>query len=141
MNIHNSEPCYVISVVARMLGVHAQTLRYYEKVGLIEPSRSEGRIRLYSNNDIERLRQVRTLMNDLGINLAGVEVILRLNERIEALERQLEETERDIERLRQAGLWPKRMLPASRRRPQISKRARGEDKAKGSSPNPQKERS
>ena len=119
MDIHDSEPCYVISVVARMLGVHAQTLRYYEKAGLIEPSRSRGRVRLYSNKDIERLRQVRTLMNDLGINLAGVEVILRLTEHIETLEKQMEETEREIDRLREAGLWPKRMLPQSRRRPQL----------------------
>ena len=122
MNMNDSEPCYVISVVARMLGVHAQTLRYYEKAGLVEPSRSKGRVRLYSNKDIERLRQVRTLMNDLGINLAGVEVILRLNERIETMEQQMEETEREIDRLREAGLWPKRMLPPSRRRPQLRKR-------------------
>ena len=122
MNKNDSEPCYVISVVARMLGVHAQTLRYYEKAGLVEPSRSKGRVRLYSNRDIERLRQVRTMMNDLGINLAGVEVILRLNERIEVLEQQMEETEREIDRLREAGLWPKRMLPPSRRRQHPNKR-------------------
>jgi len=122
MNMNDSEPCYVISVVARMLGVHAQTLRYYEKAGLVEPSRSKGRVRLYSNRDIERLRQVRTMMNDLGINLAGVEVILRLNERIEVLEQQMEETEREIDRLREAGLWPKRMLPPSRRRQHPNKR-------------------
>jgi len=104
MNFDDSEPCYVISVVARMLGVHAQTLRYYERAGLIEPSRSLGRVRLYSNRDIERLRQVRTLMNDLGVNLAGVEVILRLTERIAAMERQIEEMELEIKRLKEAGL-------------------------------------
>jgi len=104
MNFDDSEPCYVISVVARILGVHAQTLRYYEKVGLIEPSRSMGRVRLYSNRDIERLRQVRTLMNDLGVNLAGVEVILRLTERITEMERQMEEMELEIKRLKEAGL-------------------------------------
>lgn len=104
MNFDDSAPCYVISVVARMLGVHAQTLRYYEKVGVIEPSRSMGRVRLYSNRDVERLRQVRTLMNDLGVNLAGVEIILRLNERLAAMERQLEEMELEVKRLREAGL-------------------------------------
>jgi MerR family transcriptional regulator/heat shock protein HspR len=104
MNFDDSEPCYVISVVARMLGVHAQTLRYYERVGVIEPSRSMGRVRLYSNRDIERLRHVRTLMNDLGVNLAGVEVILRLTERLAAMERQIEEMELEIRRLREAGL-------------------------------------
>ena len=98
------EPCYVISVAARMLGVHAQSLRYYEKIGLIEPSRSRGQVRLYSKRDIERLRQVRTLMNDLGVNLAGVEVILRLGERIAEMERQIEEMEAELKRLREAGL-------------------------------------
>ena len=98
------EPCYVISVAARMLGVHAQTLRYYERIGLIEPSRSRGQVRLYSKRDIERLRQVRTLMNDLGVNLAGVEVILRLGERIAEMERQIEEMEAELKRLREAGL-------------------------------------
>jgi len=98
------EPCYVISVAARMLGVHAQSLRYYERIGLIEPSRSQGQVRLYSRRDIERLRQVRTLMNDLGVNLAGVEVILRLGERIAEMERQIEEMEAEIKRLREAGL-------------------------------------
>lgn len=104
MMFDDSEPCYVISVVARMLGVHAQTLRYYEKAGLIEPSRSRGRVRLYSQRDIEKLRQVKTLMNDLGVNLAGVEVILRLGERIAEMEKQLEEMELEIKRLREAGL-------------------------------------
>jgi MerR family transcriptional regulator/heat shock protein HspR len=85
MNFDDSSPCYIISVAARMLGIHAQTLRYYEKVGVIEPSRSTGRVRLYSNQDIERLRQIRTLMEDLGVNLAGVEVILRAPQRSTAL--------------------------------------------------------
>jgi len=98
------EPCYVISVAARMLGVHAQTLRYYERLGVIEPSRSEGRVRLYSKRDIDRLRQIKTLMNELGVNLAGVEVILRLRERIAEMERQMEEMEQEIKRLKEAGL-------------------------------------
>jgi MerR family transcriptional regulator/heat shock protein HspR len=104
MNFNDSEPCFVISVAARMLGVHAQTLRYYEKVGLIEPSRSRGNIRLYSQMDIERLRQIKTMMNDLGVNLAGVEVILRLSERIAEMERQMSVMEREIKRLKEAGL-------------------------------------
>ena len=104
MIFDESEPCYVISVVARTLGVNAQTLRYYEKVGVIEPSRSRGRARLYSQRDIERLRQIKTLINDMGVNLAGVEVVLRLNERIAEMERQIEEMEQEIKRLREAGL-------------------------------------
>jgi len=100
----DSEPCYVISVVARMLGVHAQTLRYYEKAGLIEPSRSQGRVRLYSQRDVERLRQIKTLMDDLGVNVAGAEVIIHLNQRIADMQRQIVEMELEIERLTEAGL-------------------------------------
>jgi len=104
MNFDDSVPCYVISVAARMLGIHAQTLRYYEKAGIIEPSRSSGRVRLYSNRDIERLRQIRTLMDDLGVNIAGVEVILRLSERIVEMERIIKAKDLEIKRLREAGL-------------------------------------
>ncbi|MBE9502414.1 MAG: helix-turn-helix transcriptional regulator [Dehalococcoidia bacterium] len=98
------EPCYVISIAAKMIGVHAQTLRYYERLGIIEPSRSQGRVRLYSKRDIDRLRQIKTLMYELGVNLAGVEVILRLKEHITEMERQIEEMEQEIKRLREAGL-------------------------------------
>ena len=81
---------FVISIAARLLGVHEQTLRYYERAGLVEPARSKGRIRLYSYDDLERVRQIRRLTDDLGVNLAGVEVILRLADRIRELELQLE---------------------------------------------------
>lgn len=104
MMFNDYEPCYGISVVARMLGVHAQTLRYYEKAGLIEPSRPRGRVRLYSQRDVERLRQIKTLMNDLGVNLAGVDVILHLMQRAAEMERQIEEMELEIERLKEARL-------------------------------------
>jgi MerR family transcriptional regulator/heat shock protein HspR len=82
--------CYVISVAARLLEVHPQTLRYYERAGLIRPSRSKGNIRLYSRADVEQARAIKRLMNDLGVNLAGVEVILRLTSRIRQLEREVE---------------------------------------------------
>ena len=95
----NSEPCFVISVAAKMVGVHAQTLRYYEREGIIAPSRSRGNQRLYSTIDIERLRQIKTLVDDLGVNLAGVDVILRLTERIAEMERQMEAMQSHIERL------------------------------------------
>jgi len=98
--IPEEEPCYVISVAARMLGMHAQTLRYYERVGIIAPSRSRGRIRLYSQADISRLRQIQRLINDLGVNLAGAEVILRLNKRIRLMEQQMEELRIELQRLR-----------------------------------------
>ena len=104
MIFEDYEPCYVISIAAKMIGVHAQTLRYYEKEGLIEPSRSQGRVRLYSKRDIDRLRQIKTLVNDLGVNLAGVDIILRLNDRIAEMEEQMGELELEIKRLREAGL-------------------------------------
>ena len=85
-NTPQDEPCFVISVAARMVGVHAQTLRYYERAGLIWPSRTMGRQRLYSVADIERIRRLRTLTEDMGVNLAGAEVALKLMARIEELE-------------------------------------------------------
>ena len=97
MNV-SGEPRYVISVAARMLGVQTYTLRYYEKIGIIEPSRSQGNIRLYSERDIAQLRRVRTLMDDLGVNLAGVEVILRMAQRVVELQRQVEKLEKELKR-------------------------------------------
>ena len=102
--VMENEPCYVISIAARMLRVHAQTLRYYERLGLVEPSRTRGNIRLYSTRDIERLRQVKTLMNDLGVNLAGVEVIMRLTERIAEMQQEIRRLEQEVKRLKEAGL-------------------------------------
>ncbi len=102
--IPEEEPCFVISVAARMLGMHAQTLRYYERMGMIAPSRSRGRIRLYSQADITRLRQIQRLINDLGVNLAGAEVILRLNSRIRQMEQEMEELRMELQRLRDRHL-------------------------------------
>ncbi len=100
MTTENEEPRYVISVAARMLGVRAYTLRYYEKIGIIEPHRSRGNIRLYSDRDIGRLKQMKTLMEDLGINLAGAEVILRMAQRMTELQQHVEGLESEIEKLR-----------------------------------------
>lgn len=94
------DPCFVISVAARMLGMHQQTLRYYERVGIIEPSRSRGNIRLYSQADINRLRQVQRLINDLGVNLAGAEVILKMSNRIRQLEQEVERLSAELEQHR-----------------------------------------
>ncbi len=99
MEYEDSEPRYVISVAARMLGVHAQTLRYYERAGIIEPSRSRGNRRLYSMEDMERLRRIKTLIDDLGVNLAGVEVIMRMGERMAEMERWMRVMELEIRRL------------------------------------------
>lgn len=103
MRSRDQEPCYVISIAARMVGVHAQTLRYYERAGIIEPSRSQGNQRLYSDGDIARLRQIKTLVDDLGINLAGVEIILRLTKRIGEMEYQIADMESEIAKLRNKG--------------------------------------
>jgi MerR family transcriptional regulator/heat shock protein HspR len=94
------EPCFVISIAARMVGLHAQTLRYYERVGLIWPSRTVGRQRLYSPADIERLRRIKTFTEDLGMNLAGAEVALKLVDRIEELEKEVQNLATEIVRLR-----------------------------------------
>ena len=98
------EPCYVISIAARLVNVHPQTLRYYERVGLIAPSRSRGNIRLYSPRDIERAVHIQRLINDLGVNLAGVEVIMNMTERMREMEHEMNEMRRrleeEIERLR-----------------------------------------
>ncbi len=87
---HDDEPMYVISVAARLVNMHPQTLRYYERAGLVHPTRSRGRIRLYSQRDIDRLRKISRLTDELGVNLAGVEVILRLTERLEQVQQELE---------------------------------------------------
>lgn len=97
------EPCYVISVVSRMVGVTAQTLRYYERIELVEPSRSGGNIRLYSPRDIERLRRIKTLVYDMGVNAAGAEVILRLTDRLQQLEGQVELLRNELDRLTEGG--------------------------------------
>jgi len=99
MDVADNEPRYVISVAARMVGVQVHTLRYYERIGIVEPSRSKGNIRLYSERDIALLRKVKTLMDDLGINLAGVEVFLRMAKRMNEMQNQIEELESEVRRL------------------------------------------
>jgi len=95
------EPRYVISIAARMVGVRTHTLRYYERVGIVEPSRSRGNIRLYSESDIAQLRRVKALMDDLGVNLAGVEVIMRMVQRLLELQGQVQELEDELEQARE----------------------------------------
>ncbi len=93
------EPCFVISIAARMVGLHAQTVRYYERVVLIWPSRSGGRQRLYSQTDIDRLRRIKTFTDEMGMNLAGAEVALKLVERIEELELEVKKLSDEVIRL------------------------------------------
>lgn len=105
----DNEACFVISVAARMVGMHAQTLRYYERAGLLNPSRSRGRRRLYSLADIARLREIQGLISDLGVNLAGVDVIFRMRRRMRQMETEMEELRYQLQRLRDTR------LPAPRR--------------------------
>jgi len=93
------EAVFIISVAARLVDMHPSTLRKYERCGLLEPCRMGGRLRLYSPEDIERLRQIKTLVEDRGINLAGVEMALALAERVNGL-RRLADAEANDDRLR-----------------------------------------
>jgi MerR family transcriptional regulator/heat shock protein HspR len=87
---HQTEDYYLISWVARRYHLHPQTLRLYEREGLLRPSRTRGNTRLYSSSDLQRLETILGLTRDMGVNLAGVDVILRLRERLAELQRQLE---------------------------------------------------
>jgi MerR family transcriptional regulator/heat shock protein HspR len=81
---------YTISAVAEQYGIHPQTLRLYEREGLLKPSRSEGNTRLYTDPDLERLELILSLTRDLGVNLAGVEIILNMREKMDAMQREFE---------------------------------------------------
>jgi len=94
---HDDQPRYVISVAAQILGVHPQTLRLYEREGLVEPQRTGGKIRLYSEHDIEKIRCVMRLTNDLGVNLAGAEAIIYMRDRMVEMHEQLEQMRRQME--------------------------------------------
>jgi MerR family transcriptional regulator, heat shock protein HspR len=99
----DSEPRYIISVAARLVGVQTHTLRYYERIGIIEPSRSRGNIRLYSERDIDILRRVKKLMDELGVNLAGVEVILNMSAKMLEMQREFVEVRAELEKLREGN--------------------------------------
>jgi MerR family transcriptional regulator/heat shock protein HspR len=100
----DDEPCYVISIAARLVGMHQQTLRYYERAGLISPRRTGGNIRMYSNGDIQRIRQAQRLIDELGVNLAGVDIILRMGEQLRNVQGELERVRTELDRLRATRL-------------------------------------
>ena len=111
---------YMISVVSEMLGVHPQTLRIYEREGFIKPRRSGGNTRLYSEEDVERLEMVLRLTRELGVNLAGVEVILSMREKMEQMQREMEETiqhlsEKLAKELRRREETKNALVPVGRR--------------------------
>lgn len=100
------EPVYLISAVAEILSIHPQTLRQYEREGLIKPSRTNGKIRLYSQKDIDHIKYVLTLTREMGINLAGVDLILQLNEKINFLEEEVENYKNKLKDINKFGLVP-----------------------------------
>jgi MerR family transcriptional regulator/heat shock protein HspR len=95
-----NEPRYIISVAAKLLGIQTHTLRYYERIGIVEPSRSRGNIRLYSEQDLEQLRHVKNLIEDLGVNLAGAEVVLRMARQIAELQQRVLELETELNEMK-----------------------------------------
>jgi len=113
----SNQPVYTIRIAAQLVGVHQQTLRTYEREGLLTPARSAGRQRLYSEQDIERLRLIRRLIDELGVNLAGADIILRLRKRITELEQENQQLKDELQRQRD------QQLPAVRR-PQLDRQER-----------------
>jgi MerR family transcriptional regulator, heat shock protein HspR len=92
----DQRPRYMISVAAELVGMHPQTLRIYENKGLIRPRRTAGNTRLYSEADLDRLRLIQQLTNELGLNLAGVEHVLRLQDELVRMRRRLDRMEREM---------------------------------------------
>lgn len=100
------EPVYLISVVSTMLDIHPQTLRQYEKEGLICPSRTQGRMRLYSQRDIDKIKFVLQLTRKMGINLAGVDVILKLKEQMDAMNNEIKDLREELSKVNRNGSVP-----------------------------------
>jgi len=103
---HFDEPVYMISIVAKILDIHPQTLRQYERENLIAPSRSDGRIRLYSQRDIEKIKTILRLTREVGVNLAGVDVVMRLKTKMETMEQEMMELRSEISRMRNSSGVP-----------------------------------
>jgi MerR family transcriptional regulator, heat shock protein HspR len=98
MHHHYDEPVYLISIVAKILDIHPQTLRQYERENLITPSRSDGRIRMYSQRDIDRIKMILRLTRELGVNLAGVDIALRLKDQIDSMEQEIADLRHEVAR-------------------------------------------
>ena len=92
----SDRPIYMISVAAELVGMHPQTLRVYEQKGLVRPKRTPGGTRLYSESDVERLRIIQRLTTELGLNLAGVELVLRLEDELRKAHAQIERLQRQL---------------------------------------------
>ncbi|MDR2904637.1 MAG: helix-turn-helix transcriptional regulator [Helicobacteraceae bacterium] len=112
------EPVYMISIVAKALEVHPQTLRQYEREGLISPGRSVGKARLYSQRDIDEIKLVLNLTREMGVNIAGVEVALSLKRQIAEMQREIESLRARLANVNENGLVPqsKQIAPISSRK-------------------------
>lgn len=97
------EPVYLISVVANMLEIHPQTLRQYEREGLVEPSRTQGRMRLYSQRDIDRMKLILRLTRQMGVNLAGVDIVLQLKEQIDQMQAEIDQLREELSKVNRNG--------------------------------------
>ena len=97
------EPVYLISVVATMLDIHPQTLRQYEREGLVEPSRTQGRMRLYSQRDIDRMKLILRLTRQMGVNLAGVDIVLKLKEQIDEMQSEIDQLRDELSKVNRNG--------------------------------------
>lgn len=97
------EPVYLISVVATMLEIHPQTLRQYEREGLVEPSRTQGKMRLYSQRDIERMKLILRLTRQMGVNLAGVDIALQLKEQIDQMQDEINQLREELSKTNRNG--------------------------------------
>jgi MerR family transcriptional regulator/heat shock protein HspR len=96
----SKEPRYVISVASRIVGIETHTLRYYERIGLVQPYRSGGNVRYYSESDIEQLHYIRKLVNELGVNPAGVEVVFRMAKLMNDMQSRIEKLTDELEQAR-----------------------------------------
>ena len=106
MTKRKSKGAYMISSVAEMYDIHPQTLRLYEREGLLKPSRTEGNTRLYTEEDLQRLEFILSLARDLGVNIAGIAIILQMRERMEAMQQQMQQFVADLKREMQQRHFP-----------------------------------
>jgi len=111
------EPVYMISVVAKVLEIHPQTLRQYEREGLITPARSDGRIRLYSQRNIDEIKSILELTRELGVNIAGADIILKMRRQMMEMEEEIDELRGRLNSLNQNGSVPvsKQVVPVRTR--------------------------
>jgi MerR family transcriptional regulator/heat shock protein HspR len=97
------EPVYLISVVATMLDIHPQTLRQYEREGLVEPSRTQGRMRLYSQRNIDEMKLILRLTRQMGVNLAGVDIVLKLKSQIDEMQTEIDQLRDELSKVNRNG--------------------------------------